>query len=117
MTGVVQFDLQGLVGGLERQDGSDAGQIEAVVEELADLSEADEIVIAVAAGAALAAGRTDQAPSLVEPKILWSATHQLGRYRDSVQAPVGIGTLHVCPAIDPSEISANPLASDMAFRI
>ena len=59
LAGVVEFDLQGLVGGLEGQDCSDPGQIEAVVEEPADLPEADEVVVAVAAGATLAASRSD----------------------------------------------------------
>jgi len=90
---VVEFDLEGLVGGLEGQHGRDAGQIEAVVEEPADLSEADEVVVAVATGATLAAGRIDQAPSLVEPEVLWSAAHELGRHRDAVEAPARIGTV------------------------
>jgi hypothetical protein len=82
-----------LVGGPEGQDGSDASQIEAVVEELTNLSEADEVVVAVAAGATLAAGWIDQTPGLVEPEVLGSAAHELGRYRDSVQAPGPIGTV------------------------
>jgi hypothetical protein len=85
--------LEFLIDGLEGQDGSDPGQIEAVVEEPADLSEADEVVIAVATGATLAAGWVDQAPGLVKPQVLGSATHQLGRYGYSVQAPSHIGTV------------------------
>jgi hypothetical protein len=85
--------LQLAVGGLEGPDSSDAGQIEAVVEEPADLSEADQVVVAVATGAALAASWTDQAPSLVEPEILGSATHQFGGYGDPVEAAGPIGTL------------------------
>jgi hypothetical protein len=80
---------------LEGQDGSDPGQIEAVVEESADLSEADEIVIAIATGASLAAGWIDQTPGLVEPKVLRGAAYQFGRYGNAVQAPVRIGTLSV----------------------
>jgi hypothetical protein len=81
-----------LIGGPEGQDGSDASQIEAVVEELTDLSEADEVVVTVATGTALAASWIDQAPSLVEPEILGSAAHQFGCYRDSIQATVRIWT-------------------------
>jgi hypothetical protein len=73
-----------LVGGLEGQDGRDAGQIEAVVEEAPDLSETDEVVVAVAAGTTLATGRIDQAPGLVEPEVLGSTAHQFGGYGDSV---------------------------------
>jgi hypothetical protein len=81
-----------LVDGLEGQDGSDAGQIEAFVEELADLSEADEVVVAVAAGATLAARWADQPAGLVEAEVLGSATDQFGRYGDAIQAPAGIGS-------------------------
>jgi len=91
--GVVEFNLEGLVGGLEGQDGSDAGEIEAVIEEPADLPEADQVVVAVSAGATLAAGRCDQAPGLVEPEVLGSAAHQIGRYRDAVEAATRIGTV------------------------
>jgi len=70
--------LQVLVGGPERQDGRDAGQIEAVIEKPPDLSEADKVIIAVTTGATLASGRVDQAPGLVEPEVLGSAAHQLG---------------------------------------
>ena len=84
-----------MVGGPEGQDCSDASQIEAVVEELTDLSEADEVVVAVAAGATLAAGWIDQAPGLVEPEILGSAANQLGCYGDSVETPIRIRTLIV----------------------
>ena len=93
LAGLVELGLQFSVDGLEGQDGSDPGQIEAVVEEPADLSETDEVVIAVAAGATSAAGRIDQAPGLVEPQVLGSATHQLGGDGDSVQAPSCIGTV------------------------
>lgn len=71
---------------------SDAGQIESIIEEPTDLSEADEVIVAVATGAALATGWVDEAPGLVEPEVLGSASHQLGCYRDSVQAQVRIGT-------------------------
>ena len=90
---LVEFSLEGLVGGLECQDGSDAGQIEAVFEEPADLSEPEEVVVAVATGATLAAGRIDQAPSLVEPEILWSAAYQLGCYGNAVETPARVGTV------------------------
>jgi hypothetical protein len=79
-----------LVDSLESQDGSDAGKIQAIVEEPADLSETDEVVVAVATGATLAASRIDQAPGLVEPEVLGSAAHQLGCDGDSVQAHVRI---------------------------
>jgi hypothetical protein len=82
-----------LVDGLKGQDGSDAGQIEAVVEESADLSEADEVVIAVATGPTLAAGWIDEAAGLIEPEVLGSAAHQFGCYGDSVEALGRIGTL------------------------
>ena len=81
-----------MVGGPEGQDGSDASQIEAVVEELTDLSEADEVVVAVTTGTALAAGGIDQAPGLVEPEVLGSTAHQLGCYGDPIQTPVRTGT-------------------------
>jgi hypothetical protein len=79
------------VGGLEGQDSGDAGQIEAVIEEPADLSEADEVIVAVATGAALAASWADQAPGFVETEVLGSAAHQFGGYRDSVESPGCIG--------------------------
>ena len=50
--GPVEVGLQSLVDGLEGEDGGDSGQVEAVVEQLADLSETDEISPAVAAGPA-----------------------------------------------------------------
>ena len=81
---VVEFDLQGLVGHLEGQNGSDAGQIEAIVEESADQTEADEVVVAVATSASVAAGRMDQTSGLVEAEVLWSTSHQLGGDGDSV---------------------------------
>jgi hypothetical protein len=92
LAGLVELGLQFLVDGLEGQDSSYAGQIEAIVEEPADLSEADEVVVAVATGATLATGRIDQASGLVEPEVLGSTAHQLGCDRDSVQAPARIGT-------------------------
>ena len=91
--GLVEFSLQGLVGSLEGQDGSDASEIDAVVEEPADLTQPDEVVVAVSAGAALAAGRSDQATGLVEPQVLGSTAHQFGRYRDPVQASARIRTV------------------------
>jgi hypothetical protein len=91
----VELGPEVLVDGLEGQDGSDTGQIEAVVEEPADLSKADEVVVAVATGATLATGGIDQAPGLVEPEVLGGAAHQFGCYGDSVQAPGRIGTLIV----------------------
>ena len=91
MAGLVEFRLEGLVGGLEGQYGSDASQVEAVVEESADLAEADEVVVTVATGATLAAGRIDEAPRLVEPEVLRGAAHQFGGYGDPVEAPAGIG--------------------------
>ena len=93
MAGLVELGLQFSVDGLEGQDGSDPGQIEAIVEEPADLSETDEVVIAVAPGATSAAGRIDQSPGLVEPQVLGSTTHQLGGDGYSVQAPSCIGTV------------------------
>jgi hypothetical protein len=81
-----------LVDGLEGQDGSDAGKIQAVVEEPAYLPEADQVVVTVATSATFATGRIDQAPGLVEPEILGSAAHQLCCNGDSVQAQGGIGT-------------------------
>jgi len=105
-----------LVGGPEGQDGSNAGEIEAVVEELTDLSEADEVIVAVAAGATLAAGWIDQASGLVEPEILGSAAHQLGRYGDPIQTPVRTRTA-VRPCRLPLENSSKPLAPDMVDRI
>ncbi len=75
LAGLVELGLQVLVDGLDGQDGSNAGQVEAVVEEPADLSEAGEVVVAVAAGATLATGRIDEAPVLVEPEVLRSAAH------------------------------------------
>ena len=89
----VELGLELSVRGLEGQDGRDAGQIKAVVEEPADLSEADEVVVAVATGATLAAGWIDQAPGLVQPEILGSAAHQFGGYGDPVQAQSCIGTI------------------------
>jgi hypothetical protein len=52
VTGLGEVGLQSLVDGLEGQDGGDPGQIEPVIEQLADLSETDEISPAVAAGPA-----------------------------------------------------------------
>jgi hypothetical protein len=92
LAGLVELGLQLSVDGLEGQDGSDAGQIEAVLEEPADLPEADEVVVAVAAGTTLATGWIDEAPGLVEPEVLGSAAHQFGGYGNSVQAPGRIGT-------------------------
>jgi len=91
--GLVELGLQFSVGGLEGQDGSDPGQIEAIVEEPANLSEPDEVVVAVATGATLAAGWIDQAPGLVQAKVLGSAAHQFGGYGDPVQAQSCIGTI------------------------
>ena len=93
IAGLVEFGLQGLIDSLQGQDGSDADQIESVIEESADLPETTEIFIAVAAGATFAAGRIDQAPGLIEPKVLWSAAHQFGRYGDSIQALARIGAV------------------------
>ena len=92
MSGLVELGFEFSVRSLEGQDGSDAGQIEAVVKEPADLSEADEIVVAVATGTALAASWADQSPGFVEPEVLWSAAHQFSSYGDSVQAQRSIGT-------------------------
>jgi hypothetical protein len=39
LAGVVEFGLQGPVGGLKSEDGGDAGKVEAVFEELPDLAE------------------------------------------------------------------------------
>ena len=93
MPGLVELGLQFSVRGLESQDGSDPGQIESVVEELADLPEADEVIVAVATSATLAAGWIDKASSLVEAKVLGSTAHQLGGYGDPVEATGPIGTL------------------------
>jgi hypothetical protein len=84
-----------LVDGPEGQHGSDAGQIEAFIEEPADLSETDEVVVAVAAGTPLATGWIDQAPGLVEPEVLGSAAHQFSCYGNSVQALGRIRTVPV----------------------
>jgi hypothetical protein len=70
LAGLVELDLQFLVHGLQGQDGRDASLSEAVVEEPADLSEADEVIIAVATGPTLAASWIYQAPGLVEPEVL-----------------------------------------------
>jgi hypothetical protein len=78
LLGLVEFGLEGLVDALEGEHGGDAGQVEAVVEELADLAEAGEVVVAVAAGAALAAGRADQAASFVQTQVLRGVADQLG---------------------------------------
>jgi hypothetical protein len=93
MPDLVELGLKFSVRGLKSQDCSDPGQIEAVVEEPADLSKADEVVVAVAAGATLAAGWTDQAASLVEPEILRSAAHQFSGHGDPVDATGRVGAV------------------------
>jgi hypothetical protein len=93
LASLFEFGTQGLIHSLEGQDGRHAGQIEAVLEEPPDLSEPDQVVVAVATGAALAASWVDQPPSFVEPKILGSVSHQFGGYGDPVEAMAPIGTL------------------------
>jgi len=90
-SGLVKLGSEFPVRGLEGQDGSDARQIEPVGEESADLSEPDEIVVAVAAGTTSAARRIDQTPGFVEPEVLWSAAHQVSSYGDPIQAQPRIG--------------------------
>ena len=63
MSGLVELGLKFPVRSLEGQDGGDTGQIEAAIEEPADLPEADEIVVAVATRTALAAA------GLIRPRV------------------------------------------------
>jgi hypothetical protein len=91
LAGLVELAPEGLVDGLEGEDSGDTGQVEAVVEELGYLSEAGEVVVAVAAGAALAAGRTDQAARFVEAKVLGSAADQFSGDGDPVHTLRGVG--------------------------
>jgi hypothetical protein len=86
VAGFVEFGLEGFVGGLECQDRGDSGQVEAVVEQLSDLAQADEVVEAIPAGTALTAGRADQAACFIQSEVLRGAPDQLRGHRDPVHA-------------------------------
>ena len=116
LAALLELGLQGLVLDLEGQDGSDAGQVEAVVEKPPDFSETDKVVVTVATGAALAAGRIDQTPGLVEPEVLRGAPEQLGGRGDSVQALDRTGMVSLEPSIDPLETRQNHLHQTWSSR-
>lgn len=58
------------VAGFEIQDARHPGQVDALVDQLRDPAEPLQIVIAVAAGAALGARRRQQTAALIQPQSL-----------------------------------------------
>jgi hypothetical protein len=85
-----QFVLQA-PGLLEQhKDAADAGDVEPVGGQRADLLEPVDVVPAVAAGAAGAAGRVQEALALVDPQRLRVQAGQFGGHRDAEQAAVRI---------------------------
>ena len=80
--GVVRFQLA--VSGFQIQDVGDAGQIHALVDKFGDPPEALEVVVAVAASAAIGARRGEQSPALIEPQRLRPDAGQLRGHRDAV---------------------------------
>jgi hypothetical protein len=109
--------LQVLIRGLEGEDRGNAGQVEAIIEESADLSYAGEVVIAVAAGAAIAAGGVDKAAGFVEPEVLRGAPDEFGGDGDPIDALARLGAL-----VGPfwpchRENLSERLASNMAVRV
>jgi len=81
------------VGGLQLQHGSDAGQVEAVVEKPADLAEASQVRAAVAPGPAGAAGGVKEAAGFVEAQVLGGAADQFGGHGDAVHRVAGVDGL------------------------
>jgi hypothetical protein len=90
LAGLVELGLEGVVDGLKGEHGGDTSEVEAVFEELADLAEAGQVVVAVATGATLAARRADQAAGFVQAEVLGRAADQFGGHGDPVHAPRGI---------------------------
>jgi hypothetical protein len=75
------------------QDPADAGQVQPVGGQRADLGQLLDVPAGVPAGAARAAGRVQQPFPLVDPQRLRVQPGQLRGHRDAEQAPV-----QVCPA-------------------
>jgi hypothetical protein len=70
----LEFVAESLVGGLELEDPLYAGQVDPGVEEVADLPEPGEVVVAVAASPTVAASRGQQPFGFVQPQAVGNGT-------------------------------------------
>ena len=71
---------------LQVQDLGDPGDVDALGDEIVDLLQAIQVVVAVSAGAAVGARRGEQSAPFVEPKGLRIDSGQLRGDRDAVHA-------------------------------
>jgi hypothetical protein len=75
---------------LELQHHRDAGEVESGVEQDTDAAQPDQVVSAVAAGAALGPGRFEQAAGFVEAQVLHTGSDQFRGGGDAVDATAAI---------------------------
>ena len=86
-TPLAELLLQSLIFFLEIEHHGNAGQIEAVIQQPGDDPQPLEVVLAIEASPALAAGGSDQPSSFVEPEVLRSVPDQIRGDRDAVDPP------------------------------
>jgi hypothetical protein len=106
-----------LVGGLEREDGTDTCQVQPIIEEATDLSKPDEIVVAVATGTARAPKGDDQPTGFIEAKVLWSAPDQFGGDRYPVEAPGRVEMVAQAATRRHRRNSGKVVALDIVIRV